>query len=96
MLSNDANPDSKKFTLSGNDNLKIQLDWIAGIKKQIDFLNKKEVLPDFQIYFKVEHRTQESCLVCSCGHHYNCHALDEAWEDGGCRIWNCGCKEFDS
>lgn len=33
-------------------------------------------------------------MTCRCGHDYNCHALDEVWEDGGCRMYNCNCVEF--
>lgn len=35
------------------DNISVQLDWIKQLKDQIDFLNNKEVLPNFEIFFKV-------------------------------------------
>jgi hypothetical protein len=50
----DSDSDSEINSIT--DNIKVQLEWIDGIKKQIDFLNNPETLPDFQIYFKVELR----------------------------------------
>jgi hypothetical protein len=40
-------------------------------------------------------RNRKSYLICSCGHDYNCHALDEIWEDGSCRMHNCECGRFE-
>ena len=49
--------DSKlKHSNSQLENVQVQLDWIKRIQDQVDFANNPEVLPDFQIYFKVELR----------------------------------------
>jgi hypothetical protein len=56
MLSSTYNPDSKKISNSRLDEIKIQLDWISGIQDQIDFLNSKDILPDYEIFFKVRLR----------------------------------------
>jgi hypothetical protein len=37
------------------DNIRVQLEWIDGIKKQIDFANE-EVLSDFEVFFYYELR----------------------------------------
>ena len=50
----DSKP-SEEIT-SITDNIKVQLEWIDGIKKQVDFINNPDALPDFQLFFKYELR----------------------------------------
>jgi len=55
---NQAYSNSKKFAYSGNtdsrlDDIHVQLNWIKAVQDQINFLNNKEVLPDFELFFKV-------------------------------------------
>jgi hypothetical protein len=59
MLSSTYDPDSKKLTDSVNshlDDIQVQLNSIKAVQNQIDFLNNKEVLPDFELFFKVRVR----------------------------------------
>lgn len=42
---------------------------------------------------RVNTRFRRSSLFCKCGHEYCSHALDEDWEDGGCRM--CKCEKFE-
>jgi len=47
--------DSKKLAERLED-IQLQLQWIKRIKEQVDFCNSNEVLPDFEISFKVIER----------------------------------------
>ena len=50
------NPNSKNLPNSRLEEIKIELDWISALKKQVDFLNSEENLPDFEIIFDVRLR----------------------------------------
>lgn len=52
------NKDSDSEITSITENIKAQLQWIDGIRKQVDFANNPDngVLPDFSIYFRVQLR----------------------------------------
>jgi hypothetical protein len=56
MLTSTYNSNSKNITNSRLEEIKIELDWISSIQEQVDFLNSKENLPNFQNFFKVRLR----------------------------------------
>jgi hypothetical protein len=45
--------EKQKKKQAGRDDIQVQLQWIKQLKDQIDFCNNKEVLPDFELFFKV-------------------------------------------
>ena len=50
-------PDRRnKFIAELDFNEQVQLNWIKGIKEQVDFANRRDVLPDYFLHLKVTRR----------------------------------------
>lgn len=49
----------KKLVIEPLDNMRVQLDWIAGIQEQVDWANNPVVLPDYILQLRVAKRSLE-------------------------------------